>query len=58
MGSEGTKVLHLEINGQWTPYNTTPHARPDHKIPGGSKGWATYQSLLQQGWELVRAPNS
>lgn len=55
-GSQGTKILHLRTDPKrgWQPYNCFPdHAAPDYPIPGGSKGYATYQKLRGQGWELV-----
>lgn len=59
---DGEKVLHLQTapNQPWRPYTTFPqYAVPDYAIPGGSKGWATYQKLMKVGWILVssaRAP--
>ncbi|MEH1786909.1 MAG: hypothetical protein V7L23_15355 [Nostoc sp.] len=51
---DGAKILHLRIgNNAWKPYSATPHAVPDYKISGGSKGWATYQELSKAGWTLV-----
>ncbi|WP_353929947.1 hypothetical protein WJM97_16825 [Okeanomitos corallinicola TIOX110] len=50
------KILHLQTSlGQpWRPYTAFPQfSVPDHKIPGGSKGWATYQKLLKAGWTLI-----
>jgi hypothetical protein len=55
-GTTGEKILHLrtEPNHPWQPYTAFPHyAVPDYQIPGGSKGWATYQKLMIQGWSLV-----
>jgi hypothetical protein len=54
-GTNGQKILHLrtEPHKAWLPYTAYPHyAVPDYKIPGGSKGWATYQRLRTQGWTL------
>ncbi|UBF24746.1 hypothetical protein K9N68_24200 [Kovacikia minuta CCNUW1] len=56
LGSNGTKILHLRIAAHetWRPYNTLPQfAVPDYPIPGGSKGWATYQKLRSEGWTLI-----
>jgi hypothetical protein len=56
LGSDGEKVLHLQTapNQPWRPYTACrEYAVPDYKIPGGSKGWATYQKLLKAGWTLV-----
>lgn len=55
MGSNGQKILHLrtEPNKPWRPYTNFPeYAVPDYHIPGGSKGWATYQKLRSAGWSL------
>lgn len=55
-GSDGEKILHLQTlpNESWLPYTAFPqYAIPDYLIPGGSKGWATYQKLLKAGWTLV-----
>lgn len=56
LGGNGTKVLHLRTasHDQWRPYNTCPqYSVPDYPIPNGSKGWATYQKLLKEGWKLI-----
>lgn len=50
------KVLHLRThpNQPWQPYTAFPqYATPDYQIPGGSKGWATYQKLRCEGWSLA-----
>jgi hypothetical protein len=55
-GREDTKILHLrrEIGDAWQPYTALPqYAVPDYLVPGGSKGWATFQKLHQAGWKLV-----
>lgn len=55
-GMQTEKILHLRIaaNAPWQPYTAFPqYAVPDHQIPHGSKGWATYQKLLRSGWTLV-----
>ncbi|GAA6621251.1 hypothetical protein [Scytonema sp. NUACC26] len=57
-GERGEKVLHLQTapNQPWRPYTTFPQfSVPDYPIPGGSKGWATYQKLLKAGWTLVHS---
>lgn len=49
-------VLHLREYAYqaWKPYNTySQYAVPDYRVPGGSKGWATYQHLRQAGWNLI-----
>lgn len=53
--NDGTKILHLKDgNKKWKPYNQFPGiAVPDYKVPGESKGWATYQKLHKSGWELI-----
>lgn len=56
LGSNGDKILHLRLKPHepWKPYTAFPHySVPDYRIPGGSKGWATYQKLLKAGWTLV-----
>ena len=52
------KILYLQVTpgDAWKPYTATPYAVPDYNIPGGSKGWATYQKLRKAGWELVSSP--
>lgn len=55
-GTDGEKVLHLQTasHKSWRPYTAFPqYAVPDYPIPGGTKGWATYQKLLKAGWTLV-----
>lgn len=55
-GPEGPKILHLreQASQTWRPYTAFPQYRvPDHAIPGGSKGWSTYQKLRQAGWALI-----
>ncbi len=56
MGTSGEKILHLRTapNQPWRPYTAFPeYAVPDYEIPGGSKGWATYQKLMSAGWNLA-----
>lgn len=55
-GENAEKILHLQTapNEPWRPYTTfRQYAVPDYQIPGGSKGWATYQKLLKAGWSLI-----
>ncbi|MBC6434208.1 hypothetical protein FM036_27750 [Nostoc sp. HG1] len=55
-GGNGEKILYLqtEPNQPWRPYTAFRGLTvPDYQIPGGSKGWATYQKLLKAGWTLV-----
>jgi hypothetical protein len=59
IGNNGEKVLHLRTqpNQPWQPYKAFPaYAVPDYLVPGGSKGWSTYQKLMQEGWILI--PNA
>lgn len=54
-GNSGNMVLHLRTapNQPWRPYTAFPeYAVADYQIPGGSKGWATYQKLKSAGWNL------
>lgn len=56
LGTNGQKILHLRTapHQPWRPYTAFPeYSVPDYAIPGGSKGWATYQKLLLDGWNLV-----
>jgi hypothetical protein len=48
-------ILHLRVDTTkpWRSYHSFPFAVPDYRIPGGSKGWATYHSLRQAGWALI-----
>lgn len=55
-GTNGDKLLHLQTTPRspWRPYTDFPqYVIPDYRILGGSKGWATYQKLMQQGWQLI-----
>lgn len=61
LGSDGEKVLHLRLQpyDPWKPYTAFPqNVIPDYKVPKGSKGWATYQTLLKNGWELIPSKNT
>ncbi len=52
---EDTRILHLKPAGEsyYRPYTAYKHlAKPDYKVEGGSRGYATMQALLKQGWEL------
>ncbi|MEG4349360.1 hypothetical protein QUA70_14870 [Microcoleus sp. LAD1_D5] len=56
LGGKGEKILHLRTDARqgWRPYTAFPQfAVPDYREPGGSKGWATYQKLRVQGWNLI-----
>lgn len=55
-GTNEQKILHLRTapHEAWRPYTTFPqYSVPDYRIAHGSKGWATYQKLRQEGWILV-----
>jgi hypothetical protein len=55
-GTDGDKILHLRTHSTqpWQPYTACPQfAVPDYKIPKGTKGWATYQKLMQEKWNLI-----
>lgn len=55
-GGKGELSLHLRLESHqpWKPHTHFPKlCVPDYPIPGGSKGWATSQKLLQAGWMLV-----
>lgn len=59
LGTTEQKILHLRnaAHEPWRPYTAFPqYSVPDYRIPGGSKGWATYQKLKQAGWELLPSP--
>ncbi|MBE9125930.1 MULTISPECIES: hypothetical protein [unclassified Coleofasciculus] len=59
-GTTEAKILHLRTspNEAWRPYTAFPqYTVPDYRIPGGSKGWATYQKLRLAGWVLVSSSN-
>lgn len=60
MGPEDqAKILHLRINGEWKPYHSCGSlAVADYEISGGSRGYATMQSLLKKGWKLVSTQQS
>ncbi len=54
--NQATMLLHLREYAYqpWKPYTSySRYAVPDYKIPGGSKGWATYQHLRKAGWTLI-----
>lgn len=48
-------VLYLrEYSHQsWQVYTVSPYAVPDYKVPGGSKGWATFQKFRKIGWKII-----
>jgi hypothetical protein len=54
--SKGKLTLHLRLDPfhPWKPHTAFPNlCVPDYPVPGGSKGWATSQRLLQAGWTIV-----
>lgn len=55
LGTDEENILHLRTapHEPWRPYTACAEAVPDYDVPRGSKGWATYQTLLRQGWKLV-----
>jgi hypothetical protein len=56
IGTNEQKILHLRTapHEPWRPYTAfSQYAVPDYPIPKGSKGWATYQKLRQEGWVLI-----
>ena len=55
-GGNGELTLHLRLDAfqPWKPYTQFAGlAVPDYPIPGASKGFATSQKLLSQGWALI-----
>lgn len=59
-GTSEQKVLHLRNapHEPWRPYTAFPQlAAPDYPISKGSKGWATFHKLKQDGWALVSSAN-
>jgi hypothetical protein len=55
-GGNGKLALHLrfESHHPWKPHTAFPGlCVPDYPIPGGSRGWATSQKLLQEGWTAI-----
>lgn len=59
-GNQSNIVLHLREypHQSWEIYSVSLHVVPDHKVPGGSKGWATFQKLRQNGWTLISIERS
>ena len=50
------RILHLRKypSQSWKPYTAySEYSVPDYRIPGGTRGWATYQKLCQSGWTLI-----
>lgn len=48
-------VLHIRegLGQPWKHYKDTPYFVADYKIQNGSKGFATMQSCLKQGFQFV-----
>jgi hypothetical protein len=58
LGTHGENILHLRFSPHqpWQPYTAfSNYSVPDYKVPGGSRGWATYQKLMRSGWTLVNS---
>lgn len=54
-------ILHLREYAYqpWKPYTGySQYAVPDYRVPGGSKGWATYQHLRKAGWNLIHTADA
>lgn len=52
---DDTKILHLKPAGEsyYRPYTAYKSlAKPDYKVEGGSRGYATMQALFKAGWEF------
>ena len=50
------KILHLRTapDRPWQPYTAFPeYAVPDIPVAGASQGYATFQKLIRQGWQVV-----
>ncbi|EKQ70293.1 hypothetical protein OsccyDRAFT_0571 [Leptolyngbyaceae cyanobacterium JSC-12] len=59
-GGNGTKILHLRTDAVegWKPYTSfRQFSVSDHPVPNGSKGFATMQALLKQGWRMLPSPS-
>jgi hypothetical protein len=55
-GQTEDTALHLRMAAHqpWQHYTSYPeYSVPDYPISGGSKGFATYQQLRLQGWNLI-----
>ncbi|MGL5939759.1 MAG: hypothetical protein ACRC2S_05140 [Waterburya sp.] len=54
-GNQTQIALHLREypHQPWRVYTASPHFVPDYPVPGGSKGWATFQKLRQVGWTII-----
>lgn len=53
---DSQKILHLQTKPHepWRPYTAFPEfAVPDYQMPGASKGLATFQKLLKEGWIVM-----
>ncbi len=45
--------LFLEVGDKFMLYSDTPYAQTDYLIKGGTKGYRTYQHLLNKGWTTI-----
>jgi hypothetical protein len=55
-GGNGKLALHLRFESYhpWKLHTAYPGlCVPDYPIPGGSRGWATSQKLLKEGWTAI-----
>jgi hypothetical protein len=54
-GAENTKELYISktVDGPWEHYSKHPLKVADYNIPNGSKGYATMQRLLKNGWVML-----
>jgi hypothetical protein len=55
-GQGGELALHLRVEPHhpWAIYTSMPKfCAPEYNVPRGSKGWATCQRLIKQGWTVV-----
>ncbi len=53
---DGEKVLHLRSNPSdpWRPYKACPqYSVSDYNLPKVTRGLATYQKLMGEGWILI-----
>ncbi|MFM6400601.1 MAG: hypothetical protein ACKPFF_28320 [Planktothrix sp.] len=49
----GKKALYVKQDGDFVRYNASSIARPDHKIPGASMGFATAQFAIKAGYKYI-----
>lgn len=56
IGASDQLFLHLRLEPYqpWKLHTAYPGVCvPDYPVPGGSRGWATCQKLLNAGWTLI-----